>query len=53
MKDAPPVEPGAVVTVPEVAVRWYQDYLAIAQTIASLITAYTGIYVLFNGPLSR
>jgi protein involved in polysaccharide export with SLBB domain len=48
MKDAPPVEPGAVVTVPEVAVRWYQDYLAIAQTLASLLTAYTGLYFIFH-----
>ena len=53
MAEAPPLEAGAVVTVPEVAVKWYQDYLLIAQTIASLITAYTGIYVLFNGPLNN
>lgn len=53
MAEAPPLEAGVVVTVPEVAVKWYQDYLLIAQTLASLITAYTGIYVLFNGPLSR
>lgn len=48
MADAPPLEPGAVVTVPEVAVKWWQDYLTIAQVIASLITAYTGIYLLFR-----
>ena len=53
MAEAPPLEPGAVVTVPEVAVKWYQDYLLIAQTLGSLIAAYTGIYVLFNGPLSN
>ena len=53
MAEAPPLEAGVVVTVPEVAVKWYQDYLLIAQTLASLITAYTGIYVLFNGPLSH
>ena len=52
MAEAPPLEAGAVVTVPEVAVKWYQDYLAIANTIASLVTAYTGIFVLFNGPLN-
>ena len=39
-------------TVPEVAVKWWQDYLTIAQAIASLITAYTGIYLVF-GPGSR
>ena len=53
MADAPPLEPGAVVTVPEVAVKWYQDYLLIANTIANLITAYTGIFVLFHGPLYK
>ena len=52
MAEAPPLEAGAVVTVPEVAVKWYQDYLLIAQTLASLLTAYTGIFVLFNGPLN-
>lgn len=52
MAEAPPLEAGAVVTVPEVAVKWYQDYLLIAQTLASIVTAYTGIYVLFNGPLN-
>ncbi len=53
MADAPPLEPGAVVTVPEVAVKWWQDYLQIASVLASLVTAYTGIYILFNGPLTR
>jgi polysaccharide biosynthesis/export protein len=53
MAEAPPLEAGAVVTVPEVAVKWYQDYLLIAQTLASLVTAYTGIFVLFNGPLNN
>ena len=52
MAEAPPLEAGAVVTVPEVAVKWYQDYLLIAQALASLVTAYTGIFVLFNGPLN-
>jgi protein involved in polysaccharide export with SLBB domain len=49
MADAPPLEPGAVVTVPEVSVKWWQDYVQIAQLLASLITAYTGIFILFNG----
>ena len=53
MAAAPPLEAGTVITVPEVAVKWYQDYLLIAQTLASLISAYTGIYVLFNGPISN
>lgn len=48
LAEAPPLEPGAVVTVPEVAVRWYQDHLAIASTIAGIITAYTGLYFIFN-----
>jgi protein involved in polysaccharide export with SLBB domain len=49
MAEAPPLEPGTVVTVPEVAVKWWQDYVQIASLIASLITAYTGIFILFNG----
>jgi len=49
MAEAPPLEPGAIVTVPEVAVKWWQDYVTILQAIASLVTAYTGIYVLFYG----
>src|SRR5207247_8799134 len=53
MADAPPLEPGAVVTVPEVAVKWWQDYVAIAQVLASLVTAYTGIFIPFNGLLKN
>ena len=53
MADAPPLEPGTVVTVPEVAVKWWQDYVTIAQLIASLVTAYTGIFILFNGPVTK
>ena len=49
MAQAPPLEAGAVVTVPEVAVRWWQDYLLIAQVVASLVTAYTGLYIIFGG----
>jgi protein involved in polysaccharide export with SLBB domain len=49
MADAPPLEPGAVVTVPEVAVKWWQDYVTILTAIASLVTAYTGLYFIFNG----
>lgn len=53
MADAPALEPGAVVTVPEVSLKWWQDYVAIAQVLASLVTAYTGIFILFNGPLKN
>jgi protein involved in polysaccharide export with SLBB domain len=49
MAEAPPLEPGTVVTVPEVAVKWWQDYVQIATLIASLVTAYTGIFILFGG----
>jgi protein involved in polysaccharide export with SLBB domain len=52
MAAAPPLEAGAVVTVPEVAVKWWQDYVMIANLVASLLSAYTGLFVLFNGPLS-
>jgi protein involved in polysaccharide export with SLBB domain len=48
MAEAPPLEPGAVVTVPEVAIKWWQDYVQIAQLIASLVTAYTGLFILFT-----
>jgi protein involved in polysaccharide export with SLBB domain len=51
MAEAPPLEPGAVVTVPEVAVKWWQDYVTIASLVASLATAYTGLFILFNGPI--
>ena len=46
---APPLEPGATITVPEVAVKWYQDYLSIAQALASAVSAYAGLFVLFGG----
>jgi protein involved in polysaccharide export with SLBB domain len=49
MADAPPLEPGAVVTVPEVPVKWWQDYLTILTALATLVTAYTGLYFIFNG----
>jgi len=49
MAEAPPLEAGTVVTVPEVAVKWWQDYLLIAQVVASLVTAYTGLFIIFGG----
>ncbi len=51
LAEAPPLEPGAVVQVPEVLVKWYEDYLLIASAVASILTAYTGLFILFNGPL--
>ena len=39
----------AVVTVPEFSVKWWQDYLTILTAVASLVTAYTGLYFIFNG----
>ena len=53
MADAPPLEPGAIVTVPEVAVKWWQDYLTITQAIASLALGVTGLFVIFNGPIVK
>ena len=49
LTDAPPLEPGAVVTVPEVLVHWWDDYGTIGQLVATLVTAYTGIFILFGG----
>lgn len=46
---SPPLEPGAVVTVPEVSVKWWQDYVAISNVVTGLIAAYTGIFILFGG----
>jgi protein involved in polysaccharide export with SLBB domain len=51
VNEAPPLEPGAIVSIPEVSVRWYQDYLAILTAIAGLVTSYTGLYLLFGGSI--
>jgi protein involved in polysaccharide export with SLBB domain len=51
LAEAPPLEPGAVVQVPEVLVKWYEDYLLIASAVASIVTAYTGLFILFHGPI--
>lgn len=51
LAEAPPLEPGAVVQVPEVSVKWWEDYLLIASAVASILTAYTGLFILFHGPL--
>lgn len=53
LASAPPLEPGSVVTIPEVAVRWYQDYLQIALALGTLLTAYTGMYLVFSNPNIR
>ena len=37
------------IVVPEVSVKWYQDYLAIASAIVGFISAYAGLYILFGG----
>jgi protein involved in polysaccharide export with SLBB domain len=52
LSEAPPVEPGAIVSIPEVSVRWYQDYILILSAVASLITSYTGLYLLFGGKIN-
>src|SRR5262249_1898317 len=49
---APPLEPGAVITIPEVSVRWWQDYVTISNTIIGLIGSYAGLYLLFGGRIS-
>ncbi|MBI1846745.1 MAG: SLBB domain-containing protein [Candidatus Rokubacteria bacterium] len=51
MAEAPPLEAGAVVTVPEVALKWWQDYVTIAYALSQIIAAYTGIYILYRGPI--
>jgi polysaccharide export outer membrane protein len=51
LAEAPPLEPGAVVTVPEVTVRWYQDYVAISAVLTGLVTSYTGMFILFGGKI--
>jgi protein involved in polysaccharide export with SLBB domain len=48
MAEAPPLEPGVVMTVPEVSVRWYQDYIQIVTAITGLITSYTSLFFLFG-----
>jgi protein involved in polysaccharide export with SLBB domain len=51
VSDAPPLEAGAIVSIPEVSVRWYQDYLAILTAVAGVVTSYTGLYLLFGGSI--
>jgi protein involved in polysaccharide export with SLBB domain len=49
LADAPSLEPGVTIVVPEVSVKWYQDYIAISNAIVNLISAYAGLFVLFGG----
>jgi len=49
MADAPPLEPGAVVTVPEGRGQVVADYVTILTAIATTGHAYTGLYFIFNG----
>ena len=49
LTDAPALEPGATIVVPEVSVKWWQDYINISNTLIGLISAYVGLYVLFGG----
>jgi polysaccharide export outer membrane protein len=49
LTDAPVLEPGATIVIPEVSVKWWQDYITISNTILGLISAYVGLYVLFGG----
>ncbi len=49
VSDAPPLEAGAIVSIPEVSVRWYQDYLSILSAVAGVVTSYLGLYLLFGG----
>lgn len=45
---APPLEPGAIIRVPPVFLKFPQDYVPIVFTIASLVTAVTGVFILFG-----
>ncbi len=49
---APPIEPGAIITIPEVSVRWWQDYVTISNAITGLISSYASIFLLFGGRIT-
>jgi protein involved in polysaccharide export with SLBB domain len=53
LADAPVLEPGVTIVVPEVSVKWYQDYINISNTIIGLISSYVGLYLLFGGTTSQ
>jgi protein involved in polysaccharide export with SLBB domain len=48
LEASPPLEPGAIVRVPPVFLKFPQDYVPIVFTMASLITAVTGVFILFG-----
>jgi protein involved in polysaccharide export with SLBB domain len=52
LAQAPPVEPGAIITIPEVSVRWWQDYVTISNAITGLITTYASLFLLFGGRIT-
>ena len=52
LAQAPPIEPGAIITIPEVSVRWWQDYVVISNAITGLITSYASIFLLFGGRIT-
>jgi protein involved in polysaccharide export with SLBB domain len=52
LAQAPPIEPGAVITIPEVSVRWWQDYVAISNAITGLISTYASLFLLFGGRIT-
>ena len=39
-------------TIPEVSVRWYQDYVSILSAIAGVVTTYAGLFLLFGGKIN-
>lgn len=45
---APPLEPGAIVRVPPVFLKFPQDYVPLVFTAAALITAVTNVFILFG-----
>ncbi len=52
LTQAPPVEPGAVITIPEVSVRWWQDYVQISNAITGIISSYASLFLLFGGRIT-
>jgi protein involved in polysaccharide export with SLBB domain len=46
LDQSPAIEPGDIVQVPDVKVKWWQDYLQIAQGIASIVLGYASILLL-------
>src|SRR5258705_12009232 len=53
MADAPPLEPGSVVTVPEVAVKLWEDNKSILSAISTLASSHTRRFFIFHTPYYR